>query len=187
VRQGGVVLALVVEDGSEVEARHRQVALPAGVGRVGRRQALERGASGARGSSASLRSKLRRLPSRPSAPGASGYSLSPATQPTPSPDSARKRETPGTSRQFGAATGRRAETPDRAGMILVDTSIWIDHLRRSNERLRRMLEQGQVLIHPCVIGEVALGKLRNRDVILSALQDLPPAAVATDGEVLRFV
>ena len=72
-------------------------------------------------------------------------------------------------------------------MILVDTSIWIDHLRRGNERLRRMLEQGQVLIHPYVIGEVALGNLRNRDAILSALQDLPQAAVATDGEVLRFV
>jgi len=72
-------------------------------------------------------------------------------------------------------------------MILVDTSIWIDHLRRGNERLRRMLEQGQVLIHPYVIGEVALGNLRNRDAILSALQDLPQVAVATDGEVLRFV
>lgn len=72
-------------------------------------------------------------------------------------------------------------------MILVDTSIWIDHLRRSNERLRRMLEQGRVLIHPYVIGEVALGNLRNRDAILSALQNLPQAAVATDGEVLRFV
>ncbi|SBT03709.1 Ribonuclease VapC32 [Candidatus Accumulibacter aalborgensis] len=72
-------------------------------------------------------------------------------------------------------------------MILVDTSIWIDHLRRGNERLLRMLEQGQVLIHPYVIGEVALGNLRNRAAILSALHDLPQAAVATDGEVLRFV
>ncbi len=72
-------------------------------------------------------------------------------------------------------------------MILVDTSIWIDHLRQTNERLRRMLEQGCVLIHPYVIGEVALGNLRNRDAILNALQDLPQAAVATDVEVLRFV
>ena len=48
-------------------------------------------------------------------------------------------------------------------MTLVDTSIWIDHLRRSNERLLRMPEQGQVLIHYYVIGEVALGNLRNLD------------------------
>jgi predicted nucleic acid-binding protein len=72
-------------------------------------------------------------------------------------------------------------------MILVDTSIWIDHLRRSNERLRRMLEQGDLLIHPFVIGEVALANLRDRDAILNALQDLPQAAVATDVEVLRFM
>ena len=72
-------------------------------------------------------------------------------------------------------------------MILIDTSIWIDHLHQGNEQLHRMLEQGQVLIHPYVIGEVALGNLRNRDAILSALQDLPQVAVATDGEVLRFV
>lgn len=72
-------------------------------------------------------------------------------------------------------------------MILVNISIWIDHLRRSNEWLLRMLEQGHVPIHPFVIGEVALGNLRNRDAIVNALQDLPQAAIATDAEVLRFV
>lgn len=72
-------------------------------------------------------------------------------------------------------------------MILVDTAIWIDHLRRSNDQLRGLLEQGRVLIHPHVIGEVALGNLRNRAAILNALQDLPQAVVATDAEVLRFV
>jgi len=71
-------------------------------------------------------------------------------------------------------------------MILVDTSIWIEHLRRGDERLARILEQGQVLSHPYVIGELALGSLRNRE-ILGALQDLPQTSVATDSEVLRFV
>ncbi len=72
-------------------------------------------------------------------------------------------------------------------MILVDTSIWIDHLRQSDEQLIRLLNQGRVLAHPYVIGELALGCLQNRDVILSALQDLPQAQVAMDGEVLRFI
>lgn len=72
-------------------------------------------------------------------------------------------------------------------MILVDTSIWIDHLRQSDQRLTRLLNRGQVLAHPYIIGELALGTLRNRDAILSALQDLPLAPVATDEEVLRFI
>jgi hypothetical protein len=72
-------------------------------------------------------------------------------------------------------------------MILVDTSIWIDHLRASDERLVRLLGEGQVLAHPFVIGELALGNLRNRDAVLGALQDLPQAGVATDSEVLGFI
>jgi predicted nucleic acid-binding protein len=72
-------------------------------------------------------------------------------------------------------------------MILVDTSIWIEHLRRGDERLARILEQGQVLSHPYVISELALGSLRNRERILGALQDLPQTSVPTDDEVLRFV
>ena len=72
-------------------------------------------------------------------------------------------------------------------MILVDTSIWIDHLRQSHERLTRLLNQGLVLVHPYVIGELALGNLQNRDAILGALQDMPHASVATDHEVLRFI
>lgn len=72
-------------------------------------------------------------------------------------------------------------------MILVDTSIWIDHLRQHDERLACLLNQGQVLVHPFVIGELALGKLQNREAILGALQDLPQAPVATEGEVLRFI
>lgn len=72
-------------------------------------------------------------------------------------------------------------------MILVDTSIWIDHLRQRDERLSKLLNQGLVLAHPFVIGELALGSLQNRAVILGALQDLPQAPVATEGEVLSFI
>ncbi len=72
-------------------------------------------------------------------------------------------------------------------MILVDTSIWIDHLRASDERLTQLLEAGQVLAHPFVIGELALGNLRHRDTVLGALQDMPQAAVATEPEVLHFI
>ena len=72
-------------------------------------------------------------------------------------------------------------------MILVDTSIWIDHLRAGDERLARLLDAGQVLAHPFVTGELALGNLRNRDAVLGALQDLPQAGVATESEALHFI
>lgn len=72
-------------------------------------------------------------------------------------------------------------------MILVDTSIWIEHLRASDEQLAQLLEAGQVLAHPFVTGELALGNLRNRDAVLGALQDMPQAGVATEPEVLRFI
>jgi len=72
-------------------------------------------------------------------------------------------------------------------MILVDTSVWIDHLRINDEKLARLLNDGKVLAHPFVIGELAMGNLSNRDPVLSALQSLPQAPVATDAEVLRFV
>jgi predicted nucleic acid-binding protein len=72
-------------------------------------------------------------------------------------------------------------------MILVDTSIWIDRLRQRDERLSGLLNQGQVLAHPFVIGELSLGNLQNREAILGALQDLPQTPVATEGEVLGFV
>lgn len=72
-------------------------------------------------------------------------------------------------------------------MILVDTSVWIDHLRAGDEQLTQWLGAGQVLVHPFVIGELALGNLRNRDTVLSALQDMPHAVVATGLEVMRFI
>ncbi len=72
-------------------------------------------------------------------------------------------------------------------MILVDTSVWINHLRHGDAALVRCLEVGGVLTHPFVVGELALGNLRQREVILAALCDLPHAEVATDDEVLAFV
>jgi len=72
-------------------------------------------------------------------------------------------------------------------MILVDTSVWVDHLRAGDERLATLLEAGRVLAHSFVIGEIALGHLRKREPILSALSRLPQATVATDTEVLMFI
>jgi len=72
-------------------------------------------------------------------------------------------------------------------VILVDTSIWIDHLRKGDVDLANLLEAGGVLSHPFVIGEIALGRLNRRDIVLSALADLPRTLVATDREVLAFI
>ncbi len=72
-------------------------------------------------------------------------------------------------------------------MILVDTSIWIDHLRARDEKLTNLLRGGSVLSHPFVIGEIALGSLRNPARVLKELQRLPVANVATDQEMLGFI
>jgi predicted nucleic acid-binding protein len=72
-------------------------------------------------------------------------------------------------------------------LILVDTSVWIDHLRADNALLARLLDSGRVLMHPFVIGELALGSMRRREVVLAALLNLPRAEAATDAEVLSFI
>lgn len=72
-------------------------------------------------------------------------------------------------------------------MILVDTSVWVDHLRAGNKVLAGLLDTGMVLTHPCVLGELALGNLRHREIVMNALLGLPCASVATDAEVLRFI
>jgi predicted nucleic acid-binding protein len=72
-------------------------------------------------------------------------------------------------------------------VILVDTSVWVDHLRARDRTLVGLLEAGQVLAHPFVVGELALGNLRQRDLVVDALQHLPLARVATDREVLHFI
>jgi predicted nucleic acid-binding protein len=72
-------------------------------------------------------------------------------------------------------------------VILVDSSVWIDHLRHGDHALARLLESGQVMMHPFIVGEVALGHLRQREQVLADLQDLPQTRVAADSEVLHFV
>lgn len=72
-------------------------------------------------------------------------------------------------------------------MILVDTSVWIDHLRQGDSALVAALETGQVLVHPFIVGELACGNLANRREVLALLQALPRAPVASDEEALRFI
>ncbi len=72
-------------------------------------------------------------------------------------------------------------------MILVDTSVWIDHLRVGNRRLKSMLYDDQVLTHPFVVGELACGMLRNRKEILRLLSTLPETQLAEHQEVLSLV
>jgi predicted nucleic acid-binding protein len=67
-------------------------------------------------------------------------------------------------------------------MILVDTSVWIDHLRRNDSMLAAALEAGQVLMHSFVLGELACGTLANRAEVLALLGNLPAAPIATAGE-----
>lgn len=72
-------------------------------------------------------------------------------------------------------------------MILVDTPVWIDHLRRGNEALTALLNRARVSTHPFVIGELACGNLRKRAEVLRLLQGLPQAPVASQPEVLFFI
>ena len=69
----------------------------------------------------------------------------------------------------------------------MDTSVWVDHLRGGLPRLATLLQEGEVLIHPWVIGELACGNLRNRHKVLELLQGLPAAQVASDAEVLLLI
>ncbi len=71
--------------------------------------------------------------------------------------------------------------------ILVDTSVWVDHLRSGDEALAGLLEGGRVLMHPWVLGELACGNLRQRERVLGLLRSLPRAAAALDDEVLFFI
>jgi predicted nucleic acid-binding protein len=72
-------------------------------------------------------------------------------------------------------------------MILVDTSVWVDHLRYDNPRLVQLLNSNQVLCHPFVVGELACGILKNRTELLTLLSQLPQAALAAETEVLFFI
>ena len=71
--------------------------------------------------------------------------------------------------------------------VLVDTSVWVEHLRRTHSRLVGLLDEGRVLLHPFIIGELACGKLENRAEILSLLRAVPSAGVAGHDEIIAFI
>ena len=72
-------------------------------------------------------------------------------------------------------------------MILVDTSVWIDHLRSGDPQLTALLSNDSVLVHSFVIGELALGTLRQPGVVIASLNGLPKAVKADDSEVLQLI
>ncbi|RMH51987.1 MAG: PIN domain-containing protein [Zetaproteobacteria bacterium] len=72
-------------------------------------------------------------------------------------------------------------------MILVDTSVWVDYLRRGDEELRQLLESGRVCTHPFVIGEIACGNLVHRATVLELLNGLPAVRVVSDSDILSFI
>lgn len=72
-------------------------------------------------------------------------------------------------------------------MILADTSIWIDHFRRGDAELRRVIKDDRLLCHPAVIGELALGSLRDRGSVMTFLAAQRGAIVATHDEVMTMI
>jgi len=72
-------------------------------------------------------------------------------------------------------------------MVLVDTSIWVTHLRDGNRHLEILLLDAAVMCHPFIVGELACGNLRNRNEILSLLQTLPMAPTTEFDEFLYFI
>jgi predicted nucleic acid-binding protein len=72
-------------------------------------------------------------------------------------------------------------------LILVDTSVWVDHLHKKDSQLVELLEGNAVIMHPFVVGEIACGSLADRPLILDLLQLLPMATVAEFSEVLGYI
>lgn len=72
-------------------------------------------------------------------------------------------------------------------MILVDTSVWVDHFRQTEPQLQFLLESRQVICHPFIIGELALGNMRDRSITLRHLTRLPAAVVAKHHEVMSLI
>ena len=72
-------------------------------------------------------------------------------------------------------------------LILVDTSVWIDHFLHDSLALRRLLDEDQVLCHPLVIGELACGNMKHRSEVLDSLAALPSAPIVEYEEILRFI
>jgi len=72
-------------------------------------------------------------------------------------------------------------------MVLVDTSVWINHLRNHDRQLEKVLFNGSVVCHPHIIGELACGNIKNREEIMSLLQALPQIALVEFEEYLYFI
>lgn len=72
-------------------------------------------------------------------------------------------------------------------MVLVDTSVWVDHFRKGSSRLSVLLNEGQAVCHPFVVGELACGSLKQRAEVLRLLGTLRPARLAEHEEVLHFI
>ncbi len=72
-------------------------------------------------------------------------------------------------------------------MVLVDTSVWVDHLGNGNPRLEKLLNDGDVVSHPFIIGELACGNITNRSEILTLLNSLPMVDTVDDKEILLFI
>jgi predicted nucleic acid-binding protein len=72
-------------------------------------------------------------------------------------------------------------------MVLVDTSVWVRHLREGDADLEHLLNNGEVMCHPYIVGELACGNIKNRHEVLSLLQLLPPAVLARHEETLQFI
>ena len=72
-------------------------------------------------------------------------------------------------------------------MILVDTSVWVDHFRRGSPRLRELLEEGTVCMHPMVLGELACGNLPDRIRTIALLDSLPHAPQVKDEMVMGAI
>jgi len=72
-------------------------------------------------------------------------------------------------------------------LILVDTSVWVDHLRRGEAQLAGLLDRGVVAVHPFVVGEIACGSLADRVAVLELFQQLATVTVADHDEELAFI
>ncbi len=72
-------------------------------------------------------------------------------------------------------------------MVLIDSSVWVRHLRGGDPDLRQLLNEGYEMCHPIIVGELACGNMKNRSEILSFLQLLPQAALAQHEEILQFI
>ena len=72
-------------------------------------------------------------------------------------------------------------------MVLVDTSVWVNHLRKGDIQLEELLLNGEVVCHPFIIGELACGNIKNRHEILALLQSLPETPTIDLAEYLYFI